>query len=59
VKTITPMYLRLGAAMLCLDCESIFAMANRCPACASETTVNLARLVNREPLVLSTAAANR
>lgn len=31
----------LGLAMLCLDCERVAELADRCPACSSRAIVNL------------------
>jgi hypothetical protein len=42
------------SAYLCGSCEAIGNSAMRCPACASESLVSMAAVLNREPRTEST-----
>ena len=41
--------LPLADAYLCINCDAVGNSAIRCPACASETLLPLASVLNREP----------
>ena len=41
-------HIPLKAAYLCSDCETVGNCANRCPACACESVMSLANVLNRK-----------
>ena len=45
----TSQHLRLQSAFLCVDCEAIVSSPTRCPACAGESLMPLAPVLNRWP----------
>ena len=47
------MFVPLGAALYCADCEAVFDMRyyRSCPACASSTTVPVSSLINKSSLL--------
>jgi hypothetical protein len=44
----TMLHMPLSSAYLCGDCHSIGNCSTRCPACASESVINLANIMDRE-----------
>ena len=42
------LYIPLAKAYLCQDCDSVGNNAMRCPACASEVLMGLARVFDRK-----------
>lgn len=40
-------HLPMREAMVCLDCEAVFKITERCPACSSEVVAALGRWLNR------------
>jgi hypothetical protein len=42
-------HMPLNSAYLCEDCHCVGNRAERCPACASESLMSLACVLNREP----------
>lgn len=43
------LYLPLADAYLCQDCNCVSNRSRCCPACASESILGLAAVLNREP----------
>jgi hypothetical protein len=40
-----PVFINLGEAFLCTDCEALGNSANRCPRCQSQALINISRAI--------------
>lgn len=47
-EVVLPLYIPLGSAYLCQDCNCVSNWSRRCPACASEVLLNLGSVLDRE-----------
>jgi hypothetical protein len=48
MSTSEAVHMPLAVCYLCADCEVIGSCSTHCPACASESVLNLAAVLNRE-----------
>jgi|PlaIllAssembly_1097288.scaffolds.fasta_scaffold1608312_1 hypothetical protein len=39
--------MKLNEALLCIECEGLFALSTRCPECGSQVAYPLSRALNR------------
>ena len=46
--------MKLQEALLCVDCEALYALSSHCPECGSQVAYPLGRALNREASSAST-----
>lgn len=51
--------MKLQEALLCVDCEALYALASHCPECGSQVAFPLGRALNRDAASAGTKPSSR